>query len=156
MTEGKYREVVSIDGKNVVLNLPTSPLEGVEVAEGKERLKMLDVFDPKFRPENYNKADGAPLRLFDAASVKIDLSKRSHEDMGFWHRSADFHEVIICVQGALRWETELGAVVLKAGEMILIPKGITHRSMLCEESAEENVLLELKVRDELEYVGDKK
>jgi hypothetical protein len=40
--------------------------------------------------------------------------------------------------------------------MILIPKGITHRSMLCEESEEENVLLELKVRDELVYVGDNK
>jgi quercetin dioxygenase-like cupin family protein len=50
----------------------------------------------------------------------------------------------------------LGTVVLKAGEMIIIPKGITHRSLLCDDSEEENVLLELKVRDELEYVGDNK
>ena len=156
MTDEKFREVVSIDGKNIVLNLPDSPLQGVTVAEGGERFKKLDVFDPKFRPENYNKADGAPLRLFDAASVKIDLSKRSHEDMGFWHRNVDYHEIIFCVRGALRWETEMGATVLKTGEMILIPKGITHRSMLCEESEEENVLLELKISDELEYVGDNK
>ncbi len=34
----------------------------------------------------------------------------------------------------------------------MIPKGITHRSMLCEESAEENVLIELKVREKLSDV----
>ncbi|MEJ2120165.1 MAG: hypothetical protein P8Z76_05520, partial [Alphaproteobacteria bacterium] len=66
----------------------------------------------------------------------------------------DYHDVIFCVRGALKWETEMGTVTLKEGEMILIPKGITHRSMLCEESEAENVLLELKVRDELVYVGD--
>jgi homogentisate 1,2-dioxygenase len=76
--------------------------------------------------------------------------------MGFWHRNVDFHEVIICVRGALRWETEMGTVVLKEGELIVIPKGITHRSMLCEESAAENVLIELKCRDKLNYVGDNK
>ncbi len=152
----EFREVVSIDGKNVVLKRPASPLDKVEVVEGKERFKKLNIFDSKFRPENYNKADGAPLRMFDSASVKIDLSKRSHEDMGFWHRNVDYHEVIFCVRGALRWETELGTVVLKEGDMILIPKGITHRSMLCEDSLEENVLLELKVTEELVYVGDNK
>jgi hypothetical protein len=40
--------------------------------------------------------------------------------------------------------------------MLLIPKGIAHRSMLCEDSAEENVLLELKITDDLTYVGDRK
>ena len=98
--------------------------------------------------------DGAPLRLFDSDALKLDVSKRSKEDMGFWHRNVDAHEIIICFRGALRWETELGTVTLHAGEMILIPKGITHRSMLCEESEEENVLIELKVRDALDYVFD--
>jgi hypothetical protein len=36
---------------------------------------------------------------------------------------------------------------------MFIPKGIAHRSMLCEDSAEENVLVELKVADECNYVG---
>ena len=74
--------------------------------------------------------------------------------MGFWHRNVDFHEIIFCFKGALRWETEMGTVILKEGDMMVIPKGITHRSALCEDSAEENILLELKVRDELVYVGD--
>jgi len=156
MTDEPLREVVTIDGRNVTLEHPASPLQGVTAGAGAERLRRLDVFDPKFRPENYHKADGAPLRLFDSEPVKIDLSKRSREDMGFWHRNVDYNEVILCVRGALRWETELGAVDLHAGEMIVIPKGITHRSRLCPESAEENVLVELKVRDALTYVGDAK
>src|SRR5690606_34212001 len=122
-------------------------------AEANDALLQLDVFDPAFRPENYNRADGTPLRLFDAKSVKVDLSKRSKEDMGYWHRNVDFHEIIFCVRGALRWETEIGTVTLRAGQMILIPKGISHRSMLCAESAEENVLLELKIGEEIAFVG---
>jgi len=102
----------------------------------------VDLFDPKFRPENYNKADGSPFRMFDADGVKIDLSKRSHEDMGFWHRNVDYNEVKFCVRGALRWETEMGTKTLHAGEIILIPKGISHRSMLCDELEEEKALSE--------------
>lgn len=149
------REVVTIDGCNVTLERSASPLAGITAtAAAPEQLNMLDLLDPKFRPENYSKADGTPLRLFDSDALKFDVSKRSQEDMGFWHRNVDYHEVIICFQGALRWETELGTVTLRAGEMIVIPKGITHRSMLCDDSAEENVLIELKVRDALRYVGD--
>ena len=152
----QLRELVTIDGENVILEHRNPPVQNLGTLQGVERFKMIDVFDPRFQPENYNKADGSPLRMFDAESVKIDLSKRSKEDMGFWHRNVDFHEIIFCVRGALRWETEMGTVTLQEGHMILIPKGITHRSMLCEDSKEENVLLELKIRDKLTYVGDKK
>jgi hypothetical protein len=148
-----YREVVTVNGQNITLERPASPLNQIKVqAAPTDSLTLLNLLDPKFKPENYNKADGSPLRLFDSAALKLDVSKRSKEDMGFWHRNVDYHEIIICFQGALRWETELGTVTLHSGEMILIPKGITHRSMLCEESAEENVLIELKVREELKYV----
>ncbi len=150
------REVVTIDGVNVELEVSTNPVENLGVLKANELFHYLNIFDSKFQPSNYNKADGAPLRLFDSAPVKIDVSKRSKEDMGFWHRNVDANEVIICVRGALRWETEMGTVVLREGEMIVIPKGITHRSMLCEESLEENVLIELKCRDQLKYVGDNK
>ena len=150
------REVISIEGTNITIERKDNPIENLGVMSGAEMFQYLNVFDSKFQPSNYNKADGTPLRLFDSAPVKIDVSKRSKEDMGFWHRNCDFHEIIFCVKGALRWETELGTVVLKEGEMILIPKGITHRSMLCEESLEENVLLELKLREKLTYVGDNK
>jgi mannose-6-phosphate isomerase-like protein (cupin superfamily) len=153
MAQTPFRELISIGGRNVTVEHATSPVENLGVVSGENGFRHLDVLDPRFRPENYNKADGSPLRMFDSPSVKIDLSKRSKEDMGFWHRNVDYNEVIFCFRGALRWETELGTVTLREGEMILIPKGISHRSMLCEQSAEENILLELKVRDELEFVG---
>ena len=38
--------------------------------------------------------------------------------------------------------------------MLFIPKGIGHRSMLCEDSTDDNVLIELKIADELTYVGE--
>ncbi len=150
------REVITIDGSNVEIEMNSNPIENLGVLKAQELFRFLNIFDAKFRPSNYNKTDGAPLRLFDSPSCKIEVSKRSKEDMGFWHRNVDYNEVIFCVRGALRWETEMGTVVLKEGDMMVIPKGITHRSMLCEESAEENVLLELKCRDKLDYVGDNK
>ena len=153
MPDKPYRELVTIDGTHVTIELDESPIRNLGVATGTELFKYLSILDPKYTPENYDKADGSPLRLFDSDAVKVDVSKRSKEDMGFWHRNVDAHEIIICFRGALRWETEMATVTLKEGEMILIPKGITHRSMLCEESAEENILIELKIRDKLTYVG---
>ena len=156
LPKAPLREVITIDGVNVELEVKDNPVENLGVLKSKELLHYLNIFDPKFKPSNYNKADGTPLRLFDSSTLKIDVSKRSKEDMGFWHRNIDCNEVIFCVRGALRWETEMGAVILKEGEVLVIPKGISHRSMLCEESIDENVLIELKCTDKLNYVGDNK
>ena len=75
--------------------------------------------------------------------------------MGFWHRNIDAHEIIFCVKGALKWETEMGVKIMHPGDMLFIPKGIGHRSMLCEDSTDDNVLIELKIADELTYVGER-
>jgi hypothetical protein len=156
LPKSPLREVITINGTNVEIEVGANPVQNLGVLKAKELFHYLNIFDAKFQPSNYNKADGTPLRIFDSASLKIDVSKRSKEDMGFWHRNIDYHEVILCVRGALRWETEMGTVTLREGEMIVIPKGISHRSMLCEESAAENVLVELKCTDLLNYVGDRK
>jgi quercetin dioxygenase-like cupin family protein len=154
MTGTKYRELVTINGKNVVLLHDEPPVRNAGVAEMADIFRMINVFDKKFQPSNFNKADGTPLRMFEAKNVRVDLSKRSKEDMGFWHRNVDAHEIIFCVKGALRWETEMGVKTMHEGDMMFIPKGIAHRSMLCEDSADENVLVELKLFDnEVNYVG---
>ena len=124
-----------------------------KILAGAEQLTVFSVYDDRIRPENYAKADGAPLRVLDSHNAKLDVSKRSVEDMGFWHRSTDFSEIIICVKGALRWETELGTNVLTPGDVLVIPRGVAHRSALCQESDEQNVLIEVKVRDDFTYVG---
>jgi hypothetical protein len=154
MTATKYRELVTINGKNVVLLHDEPPVRNAGVAENGDMFRMLNIFDKKFQPSNFNKADGTPLRMFEAKNVRVDLSKRSKEDMGFWHRNVDAHEIILCIKGALRWETEMGVKTMHEGDMMFIPKGIAHRSMLCEDSAEENVLVEMKLFDnEVNYVG---
>lgn len=154
MSETPNRELITIDGKNVVLQRDTSPMINGGVIENAEALRVINIYDDKFKPSNYGMADGKPLRMYDAKTVKIDLSKRSKEDMGFWHRNADAHEIILCLKGALRWETEMGVRILMPGDMMIIPRGIAHRSTLCEESEAENVLLELKVGEELNYVAE--
>lgn len=154
MTSTPTREVVTIDGVNIVIKRDSSPLENGGVIENAAMLRLFNIFDDKLKPDNYGLADGKPMRLYDGKVTKIDLSKRSKEDMGFWHRNIDAHEIIFCVKGALRWETEMGIRILRPGDMMLIPRGIAHRSTLCEESAEENVLVELKIAEELPFVGN--
>lgn len=74
MAQDEFRDVVTIDGQNITLLHKSSPLGDREFVGTDDALNKIDVFDPVFRPENYNKADGSPLRLFDAQSVKVDLS----------------------------------------------------------------------------------
>ena len=150
------REVITIDGVNVVLRRESSPIDNGGIVEGAEALRVLNIFDERFKPSNFGAADGKPLRLYEARSVKVDLSKRSREDMGFWHRNIDAHEIIICVKGALDWETELGARTLCEGDMLFIPRGIAHRSMLSAKSAAENVLIELKISEPVQYVASQR
>ena len=151
-----YRELVTINGKNVVLAHNEPPVINAGVLEYAEIFRMFNIFDEKFSPTNIDKADGTPLRLYTSDRVKVDVSKRRKHDMGFWHRNIDAHEIIFCVKGALKWETEMGVKIMHPGDMLFIPKGIGHRSMLCEDSTDDNVLIELKIADELTYVGDNK
>jgi len=146
-------ELVTIDGQNVVIKRDVTPLANGGIVQNADMFRMFNIFDDAFQPTNKGLADGKPLRLYDGEITKVDLSKRSKEDMGFWHRNIDAHEVIFCVKGALRWETEMGVRIMHPGDMLFIPRGIAHRSTLCEDSEEENVLLELKVAEPLPYVG---
>src|ERR1035438_10347433 len=90
LPKAPLREVITIDGTNVELEVKDNPVENLGVLKAKELFHYLNIFDPKYQPSNYNKADGSPLRLFDSPPVKIEVSKRSKEDMGFWHRNVDY------------------------------------------------------------------
>lgn len=142
-------EVLTVGDRRVTFERPEPP-NTAELQSGIEPLVKASVFADELLPDNLDRADGAPLRLLQNEHVRLDLSKRRKADMGFWHRSADFSEIIFCVSGALTWETEIGTVTLYPGEFILIPRGVAHRSRLAPESSDENVLLEIKVDGDLD------
>lgn len=101
--------------------------------------------DPLLVPTNYDKANGTPMTLFQCEDgTRLDLSKRSKEEMSFWHRATDFDELIFCYKGSIIWETELGEIKLESGEMFVIPRGIAHRSKPGN-NYNENIILEIKL-----------
>lgn len=148
--EQPTREVLTSGGNRTTIVRSLPPTTG---AESSGELVVVDIRHDSISPTNYDRHDGTPLRVLTSTAAKLDVSKRSHESMGFWHRNVDDTEVIVCVQGALRWETELGSHVLHEGQFLVIPRGIAHRSALDRESSTENILLEVKIAGDVSYTG---
>lgn len=44
-----------------------------------------------------------------------------------WHNHAETDEVFLIIDGSLRIEFRDGSVVLRAGEMFVVPKGVEHK-----------------------------
>ncbi|BBD72157.1 hypothetical protein HS1genome_0546 [Sulfodiicoccus acidiphilus] len=84
-------------------------------------------------PDNMKRPDGETLKLIRGDGFSIELSKR-RSTMPYWHRNMDYDEVIICISGEATWITEDGEFKLKAGEMLLIPRGIAHTASSSEDS----------------------
>ena len=144
-----YTEKFTWAGKELILKRDVSPVEVAGVESKQVRLEKIDVNDPKLRPSNYDRAEGTPLPILQAEGVRVDLSKRTKEPMTFWHRNMECDEVIFCYKGSIHWETELGNITLRSGELFVIPKGIAHRSLPPADSPEENIIIELKVRGDV-------
>jgi len=51
-----------------------------------------------------------------------------------WHKHIDYDELFWVYDGAMTLESEMGSVLLRPGELAVVPKGIEHRS-LCEARA---------------------
>ncbi|MEE2822823.1 MAG: hypothetical protein VYA53_07555 [Acidobacteriota bacterium] len=149
----EYIERITTNGRNIDYKRPHSPVECKTTEEDRKLLRKINLFDSKYQPSNFSKPDGTPLPLAIAENLRIDLSKRTKEPMSFWHRNNDADEVIICIEGSLIWETEMGTVELDRGEMLLIPRGIAHRSLPGTE-AETNVAIELKIKGKLEWTSE--
>ncbi len=77
LPKAPVREVITIDGVNVELEVKDNPVANLGVRKAKDLFHYLNILDQKYAPSNYNKADGTPLRIFDSPTLKIDISKRS-------------------------------------------------------------------------------
>lgn len=151
-----YTEKFTWDGKELVIERATLPVAVESRQSTTVFLEKIDVNDPELRPSNYAKAEGTPLPMLQADGVRVDLSKRTKEPMNFWHRNMDYDEIIFCHKGQIHWETELGNITLNPGELFVIPKGVAHRSMPPEDSEEENIVIELKVRGSVKNLLNRK
>src|SRR5689334_188170 len=144
-----YTEKFTWAGKELTLQREQSPVEKITTESAKVKLEKLNINDAALKPANYDQANGSVMPIFQADGVRVDLSKRSKHDMTFWHRNMECDELIFCYKGGIRWETELGNIELKSGEMFVIPKGIAHRSRLPEDNTGDNIIIELKIRGDV-------
>lgn len=65
----------------------------------------------------------------DDAYVKV---ARVHGSLG-WHAHADEDELFFILRGTLCIEMEAGPVELHEGELFVVPKGVRHNPVACEE-----------------------
>jgi homogentisate 1,2-dioxygenase len=141
----EYTEKITWQGRSLVLKRSEPPTKVLDSQSLEVKLEKLDVNDPALRPTNQDAAEGTPLPVYQAEGVRVDVSKRYKAPMNFWHRNMEYDELIFCHKGGMIWETELGTLTLKPGEMFLIPQGVAHRAVP-PEGGEENILVELKIR----------
>lgn len=65
----------------------------------------------------------------DDAYIKV---ARVHGSLG-WHAHADEDELFLVLKGALRIEMEQGTVLLREGELYVVPKGVRHNPVAEDE-----------------------
>jgi len=112
----------------------------------KLKIEKISAEDPKLIPPNFTDPMGGPMRLIQGEGIGIDLNKR-REPMPFWHRNNDYDEFIFCFKGSALWETELGDVELRPGEMIFIPRGVAHKDT--PRPGEQYIAIEIKSSSKL-------
>ncbi len=98
-------------------------------------------------PPNMDKPEGPTLKMLVGDGISIELSKR-RSAMPYWHRNMDYDEVIICIKGSANWKTEHGTYILRAGDILYIPRGVAH-TVSAEESSDYEAI-EIKSRAPLE------
>jgi mannose-6-phosphate isomerase-like protein (cupin superfamily) len=69
-----------------------------------------------WRPKIVGQANGQDIRIVKTQGVFP------------WHRHIDADEVFLCWRGAFRVEFRDHIVELKPGEMVVVPRGIEHRT----------------------------
>ncbi len=99
-------------------------------------LQTPDLTDPAAIP---------PMQVFSGDNISVEVSRR-RAGLPFFHRNLDADELIVCIRGRARWETDLGELEVTAGDAILIPRGIGHRPA---EVSDDYLALEIKYRGHL-------
>jgi quercetin dioxygenase-like cupin family protein len=88
---------------------------------------------PNLRPFDLIRAPHQPVALLANEDMRVSVDSAAGP-APFFHRNINFDETIFQFAGTSRVETEMGVETLAPGEMLLIPRGIAHRSIGDKES----------------------
>lgn len=72
-----------------------------------------------------------PKVVAELNSQEVRLAKL--QGVFVWHTHAHADELFLCWRGRMRIETRDGAVELGPGEMLVVPRGVEHRTCADEE-----------------------
>ncbi|MGQ9625624.1 MAG: hypothetical protein ACUVV0_01800 [Anaerolineae bacterium] len=98
------------------------------ILKGEERLEKISVMESALDLT-------LPFSTVDLACIE-DFVLRLSVWQGAFHRHAhlDGDEMILVQEGEAFLESELGGFSLRAGEMVVVPKGVAHRPMASEQA----------------------
>jgi len=91
--------------------------------------------------------------IYNLRQGEVDVSSAAKHDMGFWHRNIDAHEIIFCVKGGAEVGDRDGVKIMHPGDMLLSRRASAIAPCCARIPPTTNVLIELKIADELTYVG---
>ncbi len=79
--------------------------------------EKLSVFDDAFGPRIIGRYNGDKIQVTKVRGTFV------------WHAHQETDDLILVIDGKLRVETRDGAVELGPGELVVVPKGVEHRTV---------------------------
>jgi homogentisate 1,2-dioxygenase len=88
---------------------------------------MYSGLDPsRLTAEDGDDPRGMPLRLLEGEGIAVSISRRS-APMPFGEKNLDANQIRFYHRGSFRLDTELGVLDVKAGDFVVIPRGLIFR-----------------------------
>jgi quercetin dioxygenase-like cupin family protein len=109
------------------------------VARGKRK-------PPNLRPFDLIRGPHQPVALLANEDMRVRVVAPAGP-APFFHRNINFDEAIFQFAGTSRVETEMGTETLVPGEMLLVPRGIAHRTVGDAEALQQIVLHRSQIRE---------
>ena len=146
--EGTFEEEFGRDGlvgHETMLYRTHPPTDWVRI-DGPLRPRAADLYRVRAADESDARAPASRLFYNDDASFSVS---RRREPMPYFARNATADEVYFVHKGAGVFETEFGPLVYRAGDYVVLPRGITYR--VCPSESVEQFLLVVETRGQVGF-----
>jgi len=88
-----------------------------------------EVNTSEIMPSDFESPFGEPVKLFYNEDMVVGLSRR-RESMPYFFRNCVADELHLVNRGEMTYETDFGTITVREREILLIPKGVTYRTLL--------------------------